>query len=151
MLGAVASLAYTRARTESTIDHNLRGANELFDWLATRGKPLDCVGMTDIDDTIAAKKARRNYSRATMRIYGKNLRALFRFAEERRWCVPGVAAGIVPSRVYPDAPAPSASFPRLKQNEIKEYGEYRTQRYVLRAFDQLARGIIPDLSAEMRD
>ena len=35
---------------------------------------------------------------------------------------------------------PSASFPALKSNEIKLYGEYRTQQYVLNAYDQLARG-----------
>ena len=44
-----------------------------------------------------------------------------------------------------DAPAPSASFPALKCNEMQEFGEYRTQRYVLCAYDQLARGELPDL------
>ncbi|MCA9852230.1 MAG: N-6 DNA methylase [Dehalococcoidia bacterium] len=44
-----------------------------------------------------------------------------------------------------DAPYPSASFPGLKHNEEREYGEYRTQRYVLKAYDQLARGASPDL------
>ncbi len=44
-----------------------------------------------------------------------------------------------------DAPAPSASFPALKRNETQEFGEYRTQRYVLRAYDQLTRGERPDL------
>ena len=46
-----------------------------------------------------------------------------------------------------DAPAPSASFPALKRNETQEFGEYRTQRYVLHAYDQLARGELPDLDA----
>lgn len=50
-----------------------------------------------------------------------------------------------------NAPPPSSSFPSLKQSEIREYGEYRTQRYVLKAFDSLDRGTIPDLSAEMRE
>ena len=36
-----------------------------------------------------------------------------------------------------DAPDPSSSFPSLKQHEMKQFGEYRTQRYALRAFDQL--------------
>lgn len=44
-----------------------------------------------------------------------------------------------------DAPYPSASFPGLKRNELKQFGEYRTQRYVLHAYDQLARGEGPDL------
>lgn len=44
-----------------------------------------------------------------------------------------------------DAPYPSASFPGLKRNELKQFGEYRTQRYVLHAYDQLARSEMPDL------
>ena len=47
-----------------------------------------------------------------------------------------------------DAPYPSASFPTLKRNECKEFGEYRTQRYILAAYDQMARGELPDLSDE---
>jgi len=34
---------------------------------------------------------------------------------------------------------PSESFRVLKEREIKEYGEYRTQRFVLEAFDELAK------------
>ena len=44
-----------------------------------------------------------------------------------------------------DAQEPSQSFPGLKRSEVREYGEYRTQRYVLQAYDQLARGELPDL------
>lgn len=44
-----------------------------------------------------------------------------------------------------DAPEPSASFPALKRTEMREYGEYRTQRYVLQAYDQLAKGGLPNL------
>lgn len=48
-----------------------------------------------------------------------------------------------------DAPEPSQSFPGLKRNEIEQFGEYRTQRYVLAAYDQLARGELPDLEAAL--
>lgn len=44
-----------------------------------------------------------------------------------------------------EAPSPSTSFPGLKKQEMKEFGEYRTQRLVLEAFDVLERGEIPDL------
>ena len=44
-----------------------------------------------------------------------------------------------------DAPEPSASFPGLKRNELQQFGEYRTQRYVLQAYDQLAQSQLPDL------
>lgn len=46
-----------------------------------------------------------------------------------------------------DPPQPSLSFRALKEHEIKNFGEYRTQRYVLQAFDALTRGKIPDLAA----
>lgn len=47
-----------------------------------------------------------------------------------------------------DAPNPSSSFPTLKKNEMKEFGEYRTYRYVLQAYDQLKRGEPPDLGSK---
>ena len=49
-----------------------------------------------------------------------------------------------------DAPAPSSSFPGLKRSEMQEFGEYRTQRYVLQAYDQLARGELPNLDGDSR-
>ena len=48
-----------------------------------------------------------------------------------------------------DAPSPSASFPTLKRNEISRFGEYRTQRFVLSAYDQLAYGENPNLEGEL--
>jgi len=47
-----------------------------------------------------------------------------------------------------DAEEPSQSFPGLKRSELREFGEYRTQRYVLQAYDQLARGELPSLAGE---
>ena len=44
-----------------------------------------------------------------------------------------------------DADDPSESFPTLKNNELKEFGEYRTQRYALDAYDRIARGELPDI------
>lgn len=44
-----------------------------------------------------------------------------------------------------DAQEPSQSFPGLKRSEMREFGEYRTQRYVLQAYDQLASGELPNL------
>ncbi len=46
-----------------------------------------------------------------------------------------------------DAPPPSASFPTLKRKELKQFGEYRTQRYVLEAYDQIVIGDPPTLTA----
>ena len=45
-----------------------------------------------------------------------------------------------------DGKEPSMSFSILKNNEIIEFGEYRTKRYILEAYDQLSTGDEPDLS-----
>ena len=104
-----------RGCSEEAISGKLGSVNEFFDWLATSGKPLASVRITDIDGAIAAKTARRNYSRVTIRIYAGNLRAFFRFAEEQGWCTPGLASGIMPRRFYPDEKVP----PRLARVDIQ--------------------------------
>lgn len=48
-----------------------------------------------------------------------------------------------------DAEEPSESFPTLKNNELKEFGEYRTQRYALDAYDRIARGELPDIPPDI--
>ena len=69
-------------------------------WLAARGKQLKSVRIADVDGAIEAKKARIQCSRETIRGYAARLRAFVRFAEDRGWCTPGIAAGILPGRFY---------------------------------------------------
>ena len=90
-----------RGFAEGTIDGMLRSAAEFLDWLAASGKRLDALRIADVDAVIEAKKARRHYSRVTIRGHAERLRAFVRFAEERGWCTPGMAEGIVPGRFYP--------------------------------------------------
>ena len=90
-----------RGHAEGTIGNNLRSAREFLDWLIAGGKRLQSVRIADIDAAIEAKTAERPYSRATIRGYAERLRAFFRFAEDRGWCTPGMAEGIVPGRFYP--------------------------------------------------
>ena len=45
-----------------------------------------------------------------------------------------------------DSESPGVSFPTLKRNEENAFGEYRTRRYVLHAFDQIAMGELPRLT-----
>ena len=50
-----------------------------------------------------------------------------------------------------DPQLPSLSFPALKRNEIANFGEYRTQRLILAAYDKLAQGVSPNLGRELRE
>ena len=50
-----------------------------------------------------------------------------------------------------DATPPGSSFPSLKQYELRKFGEYRTERLVLQAFDTLEQGVAPDLTAESHE
>ena len=47
-----------------------------------------------------------------------------------------------------DSELPGVSFPTLKRNEEVAFDEYRTRRYVLRAFDQLQQGELPSVSGD---
>jgi len=79
----------------------------------------------------------------------------FTWDEERRHCLKSELDAIF-AHMYEldrsdlewilDPPPPNSSFPVLKTHEIKTFGEYRTKRYVLKAFDQLQRGELPNLS-----
>ena len=90
-----------RGYAEGTIDGMLRSAAEFLDWLAASGKRLESVGITDVDAAIEAKKVRSDCGRVTIRGHAERLRAFVRFAEDRGWCTPGMAEGIVPGRFYP--------------------------------------------------
>jgi len=90
-----------RGHAEGTIGNYLRSAREFLDWLTASGKPFESVRITDIDAAIEAKTAQDHCSRLTIRGYAERLRAFFRFAEDRGWCTPGKAEGIVPGRFYP--------------------------------------------------
>ena len=91
-----------RCLADGTIDINLRSAREFLDWLTGRGKQLKSVRIGDVDAAIEAKQTGRQYGRKTIRGHAKRLRTFIRFAEDRDWCTPGMADGIVPPRFYPD-------------------------------------------------
>ena len=50
-----------------------------------------------------------------------------------------------------DTKPPGVSFPTLKRNEENEFGEFRTRRYVLRAFDQLQQGKLPSVTSDSNE
>jgi integrase/recombinase XerD len=69
------------------------------------GVDLASVEITVIDQVIANYHA-RGYCRSTIHLYAQQLRTFFRFAEQRSWCKPGLAEGIMPPRRYPGESIP---------------------------------------------
>ena len=96
-----------RGLSEETIRGCCVVVDQFFVWLADSRIPLASVSITDIDKIIAAWNARKDYSRNTIKVHAERLRSFFRFAEERGWCTPGMAAAIRPPRVYTDEPVPA--------------------------------------------
>lgn len=90
-----------RGLSEGTIDVRCRAADGFFVWLVGQRRALASVGISDIDRALAAKRA-QGCSRTTIMNHADQLRAFFKFAERNGWCRPGIAAGIMPARTYPD-------------------------------------------------
>jgi len=63
-------------------------------------RPFNEISILDIDAAIARKGQHDSYTRSSMRTYASALRAFFHYAEQRGWCVPGLAAAIMSPRVF---------------------------------------------------
>ena len=87
-----------RGLSEETIRDYRAAADQFFDWLIAINTPLASVKIIDVDDAITDKKARGTCGRRAMHDYAQRLRAFFRFAEARGWCLPGIANGIMAPR-----------------------------------------------------
>jgi Phage integrase family len=75
-----------RGLSTATIQDYGRATDHFFFWLAGKGVLLSAVGMTDIDDVIAAEHNRGAWNRRTIHDYAQHLRPFFLFAEPRGWC-----------------------------------------------------------------
>ena len=108
-------LRQERGLSTATIQDYCRATDHFFCRLAGKGTPLSAVRMTDIDDVIAAEHKRGAWNRRTIHDYAQRLRAFFRFAEARGWCVRGMANGIMPPRFMRDQGVPKG----LKRADVQ--------------------------------
>ena len=108
-------LRQERGLSTATIQDYCRATDHLFCRLAAKRVALSAVRMTDIDDVIAAEHKRGAWNRRTIHDYAQRLRAFFRFAEARGWCVRGVANGIMPPRFMRDEGVPKG----LKRADVQ--------------------------------
>ena len=76
---------------------------------STGNRTLADIPVGAVDCALSDKEPRdgRIRTRATIRNHADALRAFFRFAEDRGWCRPGLAATITSPRVYKNATLPA--------------------------------------------
>jgi len=71
-----------------------------------RHESFDEVTIADIDAAVARKGNQDGYTRTSIQSYINALRAFFRYAEQRGWCRPGLAAAITSVHLFADEGLP---------------------------------------------
>lgn len=94
-----------RGWSETTVHGCCDAVDRFFDRLDGRGVTLGSVCIEDIDGQIAYWHA-CGLGRRSIRCYAQRLRTFFRFAEDRGWCMAGLADGIMPPRFHPGETIP---------------------------------------------
>lgn len=69
-------------------------------------RPFGDISICDIDAAIARKGEQDCYARTSIAHYVAALRVFFRYAEQRGWCAPGLAAAIMSPRLFADEGLP---------------------------------------------
>ena len=103
-----------RGYAEATVESCCEATEDFFRFLAENKTPLASVNVVDVDRAVAAKSARAKLSRRTIENYAVRLRMFFRFAEDRGWCRPGIAAAISMPRMYVNDAVPAG----LKRDDV---------------------------------
>jgi len=73
----------------------------------TDARQLGIISIRQIDEAIAQKGNQDHCTRASIKFYADSLRAFFRYAEQKDWCRPGLAAAIMAPTVYQHELIPS--------------------------------------------
>ncbi|MCY4320112.1 MAG: site-specific integrase [Alphaproteobacteria bacterium] len=96
-----------RGLSEGTICSRRQAAADFLKRLAVRNITLAAAEMADVDEFLATKMASGSYKRATIYNYARYLRTFLGFGEDRGHCRPGLAEGVLPSRIYQDDTIPT--------------------------------------------
>jgi site-specific recombinase XerD len=89
-----------RGLSPHTAEYRCRTIHEFLARIDADGLRLDTVTVAQVDELLARKVRDDGYARVTIQTYASTLRAFFRYAEQRRWCRPGLAAAIMAPRVF---------------------------------------------------
>lgn len=100
------SMQQERGLAESTITLRCGFVRKFFDRLEGPPATLHAVRLKQVEEVLAWQ-GRQGYTRGSLRAYVEALRAFFRHAERRGWCVPGIATAITSPRVFREERLPS--------------------------------------------
>lgn len=103
-----------RGYAEATVESCCAVAEDFFRFLAESKTPFASVSVVHVDRAVAAKSARAEVSRRTIENMTTRLKMFFRFAEDRGWCKPGIAAAITFPRIWVNDDVPSG----LKREDV---------------------------------
>jgi integrase/recombinase XerD len=93
-----AVLESERGLSIRTVNHYIDRTKLFLRWLSERHNSLSVVSVDDVDKFIFSKR-KAGWSLYTLATHCTALRAFFRFAEQRGWCMPGLPQGILSPRV----------------------------------------------------
>lgn len=94
--------------SEQTIQYRQHVADQFLKHIRRHRHSLPSVTLPQIDSLLLRKYNQGLYAPCTIQTQASSLRAFLRFAENRRWCRPGLSAGIKTPRVYHHANLPSS-------------------------------------------
>lgn len=103
---------------------------QFLKWVSEQCRSLRDVRLRDIDAFLIFK-GMSGWSRKSARGNADALRAFFRYAEQRRWCRPGIADGIISPRLYTHEGLPEG--PQWKDVQRLLKGVKGTSAVALRA------------------
>lgn len=105
-----------RGLSPLTIYTRCQRAAEFLGRLERTGGTLPELTLAQVDAAITAKGTQDGCTRVSVRTYAYVLRAFLRYAEGRRWCRPGLAAGVLPPRGYREEGIPAGpTWPEVEQ------------------------------------
>ncbi len=87
-----------RGFAAATVSNHERALRPFLVWLAGQDRPLADTTLTDVSAYLATRSAR--WSRTTIASHVQSLRTFFRYAAQRRRCVPGIGDMIDAPRLY---------------------------------------------------
>lgn len=103
--GFLKDLRDDRGYTDQTLSTRSGALHLFFEWLGNQGISLKEVSPATIAGYFVHNKTRA-WKKSTIKAYAQSLRAFFRYASQRQWCMPGLAETIQSPRIYSMAELP---------------------------------------------